>query len=256
MIMIDWLLTPLSGALTHELSPVIAWHARCMVLAWGVIVPMAVLIARYWKIWPGQRWPLELDSKVWWHAHRFGQCVALALMSLGAYLAWNASASPSSHVIKLHSNLGWFLVFLGWLQVLGGWLRGTKGGPGEPSLRGDHFDMTQRRRIFEWSHKLLGWLALGLACVTIALGWVLADAPRWMILMMALWWAVLIAFGWRWQQQAKCIDTYQAIWGPDSSLPGMKFAPIGLGIRRVPSARETARSKHILNSYPLEGDKP
>ncbi len=254
--MIDWLLAPLSGALAYALSPVIMWHARCMVLAWGVIIPLGVLVARYWKIWPGQRWPHELDSKVWWHSHRFGQSFAVAVMSLGAYLAWRSNSLLSSEALQLHSNLGWSLVFLGWAQVLGGWLRGTKGGPGEASVRGDHFDMTQRRRLFEWTHKVLGWLALALACLTIILGLVAADAPRWMMLSLFIWWAALIVLGWRWQRQAKCVDTYQAIWGLDSNLPGMRLAPIGIGIKRIRFTQDSARTNHLHNTYPLEGDKP
>jgi Eukaryotic cytochrome b561 len=231
--MIDWLLMPLSGAGSNELSPLIAWHARLMVLAWGVIAPCAVLIARYWKIWPSQRWPQELDHKAWWHSHRFGQGAAVALMLIGAYLGWRGSGQPTSRMLSLHASLGWLLVLLGGLQILGAWLRGSKGGPTEASLRGDHFDMTQRRRVFERTHKGLGWFALALACVTILLGLMLADAPRWMLLSLLAWWIALILVGWRWQTQAKCIDTYQAIWGADPNLPGLRFAPIGFGVRRV-----------------------
>ncbi len=187
--MIDWLFAPLSGGSAHTLSPMIAWHARCMVMAWGVIVPVAVLVARYWKIWPGQGWPQELDSKAWWHSHRLGQLFAVAVMSLGAYLAWRSNTLLSSEALKLHSNLGWTLACRGWAQVLGGTLRGTKGGPGEASERGDRFDMTPRRRLFEWSHKIMGWLALALACITIVLGLDLVNAPRWMMLSLFIWWA-------------------------------------------------------------------
>jgi hypothetical protein len=234
-VVIDWLLSPLSGLPTHDIAPMIAWHARAMVLAWGVIIPVAILLARYWKIWPGQRWPQELDHKLWWHAHKYGQTLAVVLMTLGVYLAWRARSAQWSPGLMIHASLGWFLVLLGWMQLLGGWLRGSKGGPGEASLTGDHFNMTARRRAFEWTHKVLGWLALSLALLTIVLGLWLADAPRWMLLSLTLWWAGLVALAWRWQSQAKCIDTYQAIWGPDPNLPGMKFPPIGWGIRRVNS---------------------
>jgi hypothetical protein len=243
--MIDWLLAPMSGSSTHDLSPMIAWHARCMVLAWGVMVPVAVLMARYWKIWPGQRWPQELDSKVWWHSHRLGQTVAMIVMSIGAYLAWRVSAMPGSQLMSLHANLGWLLVLFGWMQILGGWLRGSKGGPSDANMRGDHFDMTARRRVFEWTHKILGWLSLGLASLTIVLGLKLADAPRWMLLSLIGWWVILLVMGWRWQRQGRCIDTYQVIWGIDPSLPGMQVAPIGLGVTRVAVLDDIARMRDL-----------
>jgi hypothetical protein len=210
-----------------------AWHARLMVLAWGVIIPVAILLARYWKIWPGQRWPEELDHKAWWYGHKYGQSLAIALVSLGAYLAWKSSAVASSQMLRIHASLGWFLLLVGWIQMLGGWLRGTKGGPTDHHERGDHFDMTLKRRVFEHMHKFLGWLALALAIVTMILGLIIADAPRWMMVCLSLWWFVLLTLAWHWQRQAKCIDTYQAIWGSDPSLPGMKMAPIGLGVHRV-----------------------
>ena len=35
--MTDWWLTPLSGSAEHTIAPWAMWHARCMVLAWGVL---------------------------------------------------------------------------------------------------------------------------------------------------------------------------------------------------------------------------
>ncbi len=35
------------------------------------------------------------------------------------------------------------------------------------------------------------------------------------------------------QRAGRCIDTYQAIWGLDPSLPGNRRRPIGLGIVRL-----------------------
>jgi hypothetical protein len=47
-----------------------------------------------------------------------------------------------------------------------------------------------------------------------------------------MWWLVLIA-GFVWlQRQGRCIDTYQAIWGPDTAHPGNRIKPIGWGIKR------------------------
>jgi Eukaryotic cytochrome b561 len=238
--MIDWLITPLSGALTHSLAPMTAWHARCMVLAWGVLVPVGILVARYWKIWPGQAWPFELDNKMWWHLHRMVQSAALVLMSLGAWLMWSNKSDVQAD-LGLHGVLGWAVLGAAWLQVLGALLRGTKGGPTDTLMEGDHYLMTAHRRRFEWLHKSLGWGSLALAMVTIVLGLIQADAPRWMVVMIFFWWCALAALAWRWQRQNKCIDTYQAIWGNKISLPGMAHLPVGWGIHRV----DHDSSKHI-----------
>jgi Eukaryotic cytochrome b561 len=230
--MIDWLLSPISGAPGHTIAPVLAWHARSMVLAWGVLVPAAILVARYWKIWPGQQWPLELDNKNWWNLHRLLHSIALLLITAGAILALQHRGA-SSFSVSLHTLLGWSLVALAWFQVFGGILRGSKGGPTEPGLRGDHFDMSRRRQRFERIHKSLGWLSLPLAIATIVLGLITTDAPRWMPFVLVGWWAALGGLAWRWQKEHRCIDTYQAIWGNDGHLPGLEQPPIGWGIQRI-----------------------
>lgn len=231
MAAIDWLAAPLSGASTHTLAPWAAWHARCMVLAWGVLLPLGALLARFFKVTPRQDWPHTLDHRGWWHAHRALQWGGVLLMSLGAWLAWGHGHGAST-AARLHAWGGWALCALGWLQIAGGLLRGTKGGPGEPQLRGDHYDMTPRRRAFERAHKSLGWLAVALAVAVIALGLDIADAPRWMALALAAWWLAFGALFAVLQSRGRCIDTYQAIWGPDPAHPGNLVPPTGWGVRR------------------------
>ena len=60
--MLEWLLAPLSGAATHSLAPWAYWHARLMVLGWAVLLPVGVLVARFYKVTPQQDWPRELDN--------------------------------------------------------------------------------------------------------------------------------------------------------------------------------------------------
>lgn len=227
----DWWLTPLSGAPEHHLPSWAFWHARAMVLAWAVLLPLGALAARYFKVTPQQDWPRVLDNRAWWHAHRGLQYLAMALLAVGLYLAWNqgAQATPAS---VWHHRLGWAVVLLGLGQLLSAWWRGSKGGPGEAHLRGDHYDMTAHRLWFERWHKSLGWLAIALAVLTVVLGLIAADAPRWMAAGLGLWWLCLLALAWRWQRQGRCIDTYQAIWGPELQHPGNQRPVSGWGVSR------------------------
>jgi hypothetical protein len=231
MALVDWLATPLSGSDSHVIAPWAVWHARTMVLAWGLLIPLGALLARYFKVTPSQRWPAELDNKSWWHGHRALQWTGVVVMTVGAALAWGEGhgASPGA---RLHAVVGWLVVAIGWFQIASGLARGTKGGPTAEAMRGDHYDMTRHRVWFERLHKSLGWLSVLAAVVATALGLVAADAPRWMPLVLALWWIALASAAWHWQRSARCIDTYQAIWGPDPRHPGNRRAPIGWGVHR------------------------
>jgi hypothetical protein len=231
----DWLLLPLSGNPQHHIAPWAYWHARCMVLGWGVLLPVGALAARYFKILPRQHWPEQLDSKVWWHAHRALQWTGVTAMTVGALLAFG-QGSGTSTAARLHAWVGWALVVLGWLQITAGLRRGSKGGPTDVRMKGDHYDMTPYRMAFERLHKGLGWLALVSAVAVIVLGLQVADAPRWMALVLVAWWLLLALAAWLWQRQGRCVDTYQAIWGPDLRHPGNRIKPIGWGVRRPQSS--------------------
>ena len=228
---IGWLLLPLSGATEHHIAGRTAWHARLMVLGWGFLLPLGALAARFFKILPGQDWPQQLDNKAWWHAHRGFQWAGVLAMTAGLTLAYGLSRglSPSA---RIHAWLGWGLCVAGWLQVLGGLCRGTKGGPTDRQVRGDHYDMTPWRVGFERLHKALGWSAIVVAALTIALGLIVADAPRWMAVLLGGWWLTLMAAFAGLQWQGRCIDTYQAIWGPAGSHPGNLRPVVGWGVRR------------------------
>ncbi|MEL6477136.1 MAG: cytochrome b561 domain-containing protein, partial [Pseudomonadota bacterium] len=147
--MIDWLLGPIDPSRAHEVGPYLSWHGRLMVLAWGVLCPLGILAARFCKITPWQKWPRELDNKAWWHAHLALQYSTGAAMLAGLALILLHTGGGGT----THGYAGWVIAGFAALQFLAGWFRGSKGGPTEPSLRGDHFDMTQRRLAFESFHK-------------------------------------------------------------------------------------------------------
>ncbi len=231
LFLLEWLAAPLSGAVNHYIEPAVYWHARMMVLAWGVCLPLGALVARYFKVTPQQDWPTVLDNKAWWHGHRLLQYGGVLAMTVGLVLVWSYPGQ-SSVAVWLHALLGWAVLVAGWLQMLGGIARGSKGGPTDAQMRGDHYDMTAWRRAFEQIHKRLGWAAIAMAVPTTVIGLVIADAPRWMLLVLVLWWLGLALLAFALQRRGFCMDTYQAIWGTNSSMPGLQRPATGWGVKR------------------------
>lgn len=254
---LDWLLAPASGAATHTIAPAVYWHARLMVLAWSLLLPLGVLLARFYKITPGQRWPEVLDSKFWWHAHRGLQYAGSLLLLPAVFLVWRQRHGAGA-LAFWHGALGWCLLALALAQIASGWARGSKGGPTGAQLRGDHYDMSLRRRAFERLHKGLGYLALLFAVVATALGLALADAPRWMWLLLALWWLLLAGAFALLQLQGRCVDTYQAIWGPDTGTAASRRPALGWGVRRYSAAgwQQKFGPARSGKQHRTTGDKP
>ncbi len=233
-VLFQWLFLPMDSSRTHDISIAVQWHGRLMTLAWGIAVPIGVVSARFFKILPGQDWPSELDNRVWWITHQTLHYLAGLMTLIGIILVVQGLAAFGAS--GTHALFGWALVLLALAQFLGGWLRGSKGGPTDPapdgSLHGDHYSMTRRRLIFEYAHKLGGYLALGVACGAILSGLWRANAPHWMWLSLFFWWSAMFGLVIVLQRQGRAVDTYQAIWGPDAVHPGNARKPIGLGITR------------------------
>lgn len=205
----------------HELEPAVIWHGRLMVLAWAILLPAGVIAARYFKILPGQHWPKQLDNPTWWYSHLALQYTGALVTALAVYFVMTRTlAGNGASILSIqgvHGIAGWSTIILLLVQVGFGVLRGSKGGPTEiertGTERGDHYDMTQRRRIFEHVHKATGYLALLVAQITILLGLKAAAAPLWMILTISLWWLVLLGAVLLLQNCRLAMDSYEAIWG-------------------------------------------
>lgn len=226
----QWLLLPIDPERDHSVSPLVAWHGRVMVLAWAVLSPLAILIARYFKIMPDQNWPAVLDNPRWWQLH-WKMHVIVAVLSVFALGLAIASHSENA-AFTAHRVAGYALLALMLVQIVGSILRGSKGGPTAPapdgSLHGDHYDMTPHRLAFERIHKTAGYLAIVLSITAIAMGLWSANAPRWMWLTIAAWWALLVVVALYLQFARGAVDTYQAIWGPSPEHPGNRMRKHGL----------------------------
>ncbi|MGL4242222.1 MAG: cytochrome b561 domain-containing protein, partial [Beijerinckiaceae bacterium] len=132
--MVEWLLAPVDAARAHEVGAAVAWHGRLMVAAWGFLLPLGVLVARFFKITPSQDWPRRIDNRLWWNAHLALQYAGGAAMLAGLALVLSQAGGGARW--SAHGLLGYAVLLLGLVQFLGGWLRGSKGGPTEPSVRG------------------------------------------------------------------------------------------------------------------------
>ncbi len=264
--LLRFLLDPVSGAPTHEITAARMWHGRLMVASWAGLLPLGFLLARYYKVTRAQDWPRVLDNPFWWVGHQVTQYLGIGLMTLALGVIWldcpegTAGWPCRPAQTHTHSVLGLIVVISGWAQVVLGLTRGTKGGPTDGAAdpqdpatwRGDHYDMTPRRLFFEWAHKLLGYVTLVLAMFAIVTGLLYADAPRWMFAALGLWWVALIVWGMRLQRAGRNIDTYQAIWGPDPRHPGARRRPSGFGVRQYP-ARATEAGRNHRRDSPVDG---
>jgi hypothetical protein len=172
------------------------YHAVLMVSIWFVLVPICILTIRFGKPKPtlnGIREKVSIKNIAWWwfSVHKYGLFLAVGLSLLGLAVSMVASRGFSG---SLHSIFGITTIVLGCLQVVSGWLRGTHGGrnyytanPDDPSTwRGDHYDMTPRRRKFEAYHQTAGYFAGFFAVGAVASGLLQYPMPR-------LFGAVLIA---------------------------------------------------------------
>ncbi|MCC6473906.1 MAG: cytochrome b [Burkholderiales bacterium] len=236
----NWLLNPFAAAAPPSFSAVIAWHGCFMALAWVVLMPMALAVARFYKITPGQDWP-RVSNSFWFRSHRWlGYATGIATVVAMAGFLWRSE--PLILWQRPHAMTGWALLALALFQVVGSLFRGTHGGPIDQITRkpvpperwpGDHFSLTRRRIIFEYSHKYTGYALIPLTVWQVASGLQDAGAPNWISIMAGLWAVILAAAFIRLQAAGRCIDTYQAIWGLDETLPGYRREPIGWGITRV-----------------------
>ena len=213
-------LTTTTYALGH-LPTYMAWHASLMLVAWGLMLPVGVLLARFFKVTPEQDFPKIRDNQFWWNWHRGLQYGGLILASFSTGLMWQKTGLGES----THAQLGLALIGLAWLQAVSSWVRGSKGGPTEKQLRGDHYDMTARRLVFESWHKTFGWTCLVAALLVIGSGFYQVGAPSTLYIgipaVLALVFTIVFS---SLTKQKRWIDTYKAIWG-HAYLPKQKRTP-------------------------------
>ncbi|GLJ17056.1 hypothetical protein SUGI_0295100 [Cryptomeria japonica] len=128
-------------------------HGALNIFAWGVLLPIGAIIARYFRQW----------DPAWFYLHvgiqLFGFIFGVAGVILGVAL-YNRLDSN----IRAHRGLGIFILVLGILQVLALLLRPQK--------------EAKVRKYWNWYHQWFGRLALFLAAVNIVYGIRVAEAGQ------------------------------------------------------------------------------
>ncbi len=203
----------------------IAAHAGLMLLSWGFLFPLGAVTARYYKILPRQNYPTDVNNLFWWHWHRALQ-IAATVIATAALVA--VAAETSTGFATWHGRLGIAVMVVAWVQVISGFARGSRGGPpangslasNPAEWRGDHYDMTRRRVLFEAWHKPAGWVVLIVAALVVLLGLDLIAAPDWLVATVGGVQAAALIAVIDGRLRKRWVSTYQALWGPDPIHPG------------------------------------
>lgn len=204
------------------------YHALLMTAVWFVLVPIAVVAVRFLKPRPTtygiERGTRRLDPKLlWWTIHYGVLYTAILLALIGMTVALLVDGGFSGSV---HSILGLGTILLGCLQIVSAWCRGTHGGkhgadsdPDDPATwRGDHFDMTRRRRWFEAYHKTTGYFTIVVALGAVATGLQQFWMPVIAIFLGLVFVGLLALTVWL-EGKGYRQDTYRSVYGNDAENP-------------------------------------
>eukprot|EP01135_Chromosphaera_perkinsii_P007995 Nk52_evm67s1073 gene=Nk52_evmTU67s1073 len=148
------------SSFTNEISGTPNWfsygmlHGLFMAISWGMLLPVGVVIARYFKH----------KDPLWFQLHRIIQLSGVLLFILGLVFGILARASGGSHFQFAHGIIGIIVILLGIAQPIGAFFRPHKDAP--------------KRWIFNLLHWWGGRIALALGVVNISLGFFMIIAPE------------------------------------------------------------------------------
>ncbi len=211
-------------------------HAIAMVSIWLFLVPIAILTIRYGKPRPAPNgiprgtanW-----SKLyfWWPVHFY-----LLYAAVGGTLAVGGFAILLSGGISgtLHSFFALATMIFAVLQIVSAWYRGSHGGmrdpgadPADPATwRGDHFDFTTHRRLFEAWHKSFGHFTAIMALGAITTGLAQFHLPGvtlYAVSTVAIIAGLVVLF----EALGLRHDTYQSVYGNRINFPGNRKRALG-----------------------------
>jgi Eukaryotic cytochrome b561 len=168
-------------------------HGVLMFLAWGLLAPLGVMIARYAKMIPptSDKTPSKYFGAAvfWFRSHWMLQAAAWFFSLIGFILAL-VLASPGPHFDSIHSRIGLFVILLGFIQPLNAYIRPKGPAPGKAR--------TGVRFAWELWHKGSGYMAIFFGPIAIFLGFQLAQASSGIVAAFSILVTIGILFaGWR-----------------------------------------------------------
>ena len=86
---VEWLIAPLSGSLSHQIDPNSYWHGRLMVIAWSLLVPVAIILWLY-EIYSGKYFKKQLK---------------IAQVSLSSRYTWDIRTTNNMKIILSKDNV-------------------------------------------------------------------------------------------------------------------------------------------------------
>ncbi|KAL3844001.1 hypothetical protein ACJIZ3_001404 [Penstemon smallii] len=140
-----------SAEAEEDLQPVLAVHGFMMFLAWGILLPGGILAARYMK---------NLKGDNWFQIHVNLQYSGLAIIFLGFLFA--VAELQGLIFDSLHVKFGMLAIFLAVAQPVNAYLRPKKPANGE--------ETSSRRRIWEYTHVIIGRCAMIVGVVALFTG--------------------------------------------------------------------------------------
>jgi hypothetical protein len=149
-------------ALAPLVPPIKMSHATLMGIAWGVLAPLAVVIARYAKTVPPSTGPAA-----WWFTRHWQMQVAVVLMSCAGLVLGFLMAPPGTHLTAFHHVAGTVVVAAAVLQPL----------LGNKCVRPPKTPRSLQRLAWEAMHKTLGYGALALGVPVVFTGLQRLGAP-------------------------------------------------------------------------------
>jgi hypothetical protein len=168
-----------SGAvttLTLATPPLWIAHAVLMSVSWGILVPIAILLARFGKgVTPTS------GPKAWWFHNHWRLQVAAVVLACAGFAIALAMTPPGRHMSSLHHILGTVVVGMGIAQPL----------LGNKKLRPPKVPASWKRVVWEVQHKGNGYAAAVLGAVTVFLGLQRMAAPAVATTAYAAWVAAL-----------------------------------------------------------------
>lgn len=142
-------------------------HATFMTFSWGILMPVAVIFARYGKSFP---------NALWFSVHRIAQIVAYVMAVLGFFVALGM-VQGSHYKTVWHAQFGTFVLIWGLAQLLVGIFR-----PHKDEKEGA-MESSGARKIFEIAHPWSGRILLFFALIQIFGGMAIRQSPAgWIVL--------------------------------------------------------------------------